>query len=261
MRVISLGWGIQSFGLAAMSALGVLPPVDAAIHADTGHERTATYEFAARWTPWLEARGVRVVTVSTKANGVTREWGNTHGIMIPAFTSYPDGRPSGKVRRQCTREWKIRPVRAWLQANRHKQPVEMWLGITLDEAQRIKPSDVKYITNTWPFLDSTLMPDGHMWQRIDVTRWFVKNGMEIPPKSACSFCPFHDRVTWKEIKDTAKDWQEVVMVDVHIRHHLPNYIAYLTKELHPIDAVDFSSPEDNGQLSLWGEECTGMCGV
>jgi len=40
-----------------MSALGVLPPVDAAVHADTGHERRETYEFAERWTSWLEALG------------------------------------------------------------------------------------------------------------------------------------------------------------------------------------------------------------
>ena len=64
MRVISLGWGIQSWALAAMSALGKLPPVDAAIHADTTYERAETYEFAARWTPWLEERGVPVVTVN-----------------------------------------------------------------------------------------------------------------------------------------------------------------------------------------------------
>ena len=64
MKVISLGWGVQSFTLAAMAALGELEPVDVAIHADTTHESKLTYEFAARWTPWLEERCVRVVTVS-----------------------------------------------------------------------------------------------------------------------------------------------------------------------------------------------------
>lgn len=43
MRIISLGWGCQSFALCCMSALGVLPPVDAAVFADTGHERAETY--------------------------------------------------------------------------------------------------------------------------------------------------------------------------------------------------------------------------
>lgn len=63
MRAISLGWGVQSFVLCAMSALGELPKADVAIHSDTQHERQATYEFAAQWTFWLEARGVKVVTV------------------------------------------------------------------------------------------------------------------------------------------------------------------------------------------------------
>ena len=63
MKVISLGWGVQSFTLAAMAALGETEPVDAAIHADTTHEASGTYEFARQWTPWLEERGVKVVTV------------------------------------------------------------------------------------------------------------------------------------------------------------------------------------------------------
>ncbi len=50
MNIISLGWGVQSFTLAAMSALGDLPRIDAAVHADTTHESILTYEFASRWT-------------------------------------------------------------------------------------------------------------------------------------------------------------------------------------------------------------------
>lgn len=42
-RAISLGWGWQSYCLAVMAALGDIEPVDAAIHADTTHERSATY--------------------------------------------------------------------------------------------------------------------------------------------------------------------------------------------------------------------------
>jgi len=38
MKSLSLGWGVQSFTLAAMVALGDLEPVDVAIHADTTHE-------------------------------------------------------------------------------------------------------------------------------------------------------------------------------------------------------------------------------
>ena len=46
LTYLSLGWGVQSFTLAAMAALGELPPIDLAIHADTGHEAQGTYDHA-----------------------------------------------------------------------------------------------------------------------------------------------------------------------------------------------------------------------
>lgn len=39
MRIISLGWGVQSFTLAAMAALDEIEPVDFAVHADTTEEK------------------------------------------------------------------------------------------------------------------------------------------------------------------------------------------------------------------------------
>ena len=48
IKAISLGWGVQSFTMAAMVALEELEPIDFAIHADTTHERVGTYQFAER---------------------------------------------------------------------------------------------------------------------------------------------------------------------------------------------------------------------
>ena len=265
MRVISLGWGVQSFGLAAMSALGVLPPVDAAVHADTGHERRETYEFAARWTPWLEERGVRVVTVRCPDNNVIRPWGNRGGIMIPAHLSWPDGKPSGLSRRQCTREWKIRPMRRW-GANELKRRglqkipgvIEKWLGITLDEVERMRSSSgVKYVTLKYPFIE---MLDRH-WKRSDVIRWLQENDLEIPVKSACIFCPYRDRSAWREIQLSGNgDWEKALEVDRVIRDKWPGYKCYLTAQRKPLDQCDFRSQEDHGQLAMWDmEECSGMC--
>lgn len=63
LKILSLGWGVQSFTLAAMAALGEIEKPDFAIHADTMHESILTYQFAARWIGWLAERGVQVVTV------------------------------------------------------------------------------------------------------------------------------------------------------------------------------------------------------
>ena len=251
MRVISLGWGIQSFGLAAMSALGVLPTVDVAIHADTTHERTATYEFAERWTPWLEERGVRVVTVRAPNTEVIRRWNKGPVVTIPAFSDSS----AGKIGRQCTGDWKIDPKKRWLQANRHGQTVENWLGITVDEISRVKPSDVKYIVNCWPFVEMGC-------RRSDVVRWLTEHGLEIPPRSACVFCPFQSRREWRALQDTP-DWQKAVAVDEEIRTKRPPYDLFLHSSRIPLTQVDFRSQQEKGQmeLDLFENECSGVCGI
>ena len=94
LKVISLGWRVQSWTLAAMVALEELPPVDYAVHSDTTHEAAGTYAHAAKWTPWLEERGVKVVTVTANRPDVVREdWSNS--VLIPGFTT---DRESGEAR-------------------------------------------------------------------------------------------------------------------------------------------------------------------
>jgi len=259
MKVISLGWGVQSFALAAMSALGELPPVDAAIHADTTHERRETYEFAERWTPWLEERGVRVVTVKPDPRyvapyGVTPTQTSLPQMMIPAYKLFEDGQ-GGMIPRQCTGHWKIRPIKRWIQKHRDGQHCEQRLGITLDEWTRMRDSDVQYLSNAYPFMD--LEPP---WGRFDVVRWLRDNDLEIPVKSSCVFCPYRDHATWREIKLSENgDWEKAVRVDGAIRDRRPGYECFVHPQCIPLEDVDLRNEQDHGQLELWGEECTGMC--
>lgn len=256
LKAISLGWGVQSFTLAAMAALGELESVDVAIHADTTHESKLTYEFAARWTPWLEERGVRVVTVANPTVRITTRITTDRAggkIWIPAFTDTPS-RSGGMLRRQCTHRWKIAPMRRWLQANRDGAVVEQWLGISLDEVQRMKDSDVKYCVNRWPLIERRMT-------RLDCMTWLDRNGIEIPPKSACTFCPFHSTAEWRRIKQTPEDWQEAITVDEAIRKVRPPYDLYVHPARIPLVDVDLRSEQEKGQLSLWDAECSGVCGV
>lgn len=251
MKVISLGWGVQSFTLAAMSALGELPKVDYAIHADTTHESQLTYEFARKYTPWLEERGVVVVVVvaTHEKKNIIDRWG---GMQLPAFTASSKG--EGQIRRQCTYEWKIRPMRQWLQEHRNGEPIEQWIGISLDEYQRMKPADVKYITNVWPLIDLRMT-------RADCVKWLTNHGLDVPSKSACTFCPFHTTREWREIKSNPIDWEEAVTVDSQIRLARPPASLFLHPSRKPLSEVDFRTAEEKGQLSLWDNECTGICGI
>jgi hypothetical protein len=241
---ISLGWGVQSFVLAAMSALGELPMVDAAIHADTTHEMEATYTFAAQWTPWLEERGVKVVTVRNEARGgtdISVVGGRGGEIVIPAYTQ--ENGKKGSIRRQCTGAWKIDPLKRWLQANRGKQEVELWLGITSDEAYRENVSGVKYMTHRYPFLETGM-------SRSDCLRWLEAHDLPAPGKSSCTFCPFHNKKAWQAMKRAGgKDWQEAVEVDAMIRNVRPPGQLFVHPKAIPLaDAIVI--PEDFGYSQL-----------
>lgn len=245
MKIISLGWGVQSMTLAVMAALGDIEPVDYAIHSDTTHEAQGTYDYATRWIDWLNDRGVKVVTVKPKDAPMIDKWG---GVTIPAHGQ-------GLIRRQCTGQWKIAPMRRIIQKLRNGQPVEQWLGISLDEVQRMKPADVKYITNRYPLIERKM-------SRWDCKLYLERNGIEIPPRSACVFCPFHSRAEWRDIRDNApKDWNKAVKIDHAIRKALPPYDLFVNVQRKPLDECDLDNEIDKGQLSLWDNECDGICGV
>lgn len=245
LTTISLGWGVQSWTLAAMAALGELPSVDVALHSDTTWEREETYRFAARWTSWLEARGVKVVTVrdAAQAAAVT-----TLKTDIPAFTAGQDGHLiiDGQLRRQCTGRWKIEPQRLWIVAELarrglKKTPgvVEKWLGISQDEWQRAKHADVKYITHRYPLLEKQMT-------RADCIAWLEACGLPVPPKSACVFCPFHNKAAWQEMKrGGGQDWEIALQVDAQIRDTRPPYPLFVHRARKPLaEAVQI--PEDHG---------------
>jgi hypothetical protein len=257
MKIISLGWGVQSFTLAAMVALGELEPIDAAIHADTTHESKLTYEFADRWRGWLEERGVRVVTVVNKiSNAIDNGWG---WPSAPFFTINPD-RSKGQIQRQCTFEWKIANIRRWEQSNRKKEPVEQWIGISWDESLRMRESGVKYITHRWPLIEK------HM-TRHNCENWLRAHDLEVPEKSACTFCPFHSTAEWRRIKRTPEDWAEAVAVDEAVRNVKPPNSMFVHPSRKPLELVDLRTEVEKGQISLWDKgnswdnECSGICGV
>ena len=220
LKILSLGWGVQSWTLAAMAALGEIPMPDYAVHADTTHEMAGTYAHAKKWTPWLEEHGVPVVTVQAPEKIVrmtkseTYE-GNTNGMLIPAFSVKLQNLEIGQVGRQCTNQWKIAPLRRFARSilgKTSRECVEMWMGISLDEWHRMRTADVKYIKNIYPLVDRRI-------SRSFCVAWLESHGLDVPPKSVCTFCPYHNKDSWKRIKKAGgTDWAEAVGVDEIIRN-------------------------------------------
>ena len=248
LRVLSLGWGVQSWTLAAMAALGELEPIDYAIHADTTHEAAKTFAHAKKWTPWLEERGVNVITVRANRPDVVREdWGESGSVLIPAFTTDTMTGSQGQVRRQCTHDWKIMPIRRFIRTKVSLRPgaVESIQGISLDEWSRMRTSDVKYIENAYPLVDRRLT-------RAACVAWLQEHDLDVPPKSACTFCPFRSLESWRILKRAGdSDWAEAVAVDRAIRSRRANqgYILYVHPARRPL-AEAVSIPEDVGAEQL-----------
>ena len=217
LRILSLGWGVQSWTLAAMAALGEIPMPDYAVHADTTHEMQGTYAHAAKWTPWLEEHGIPVVTVQASEKMLaTAEWEKyPEGLGIPAYSIELKTGSEGQIRRECTADWKIMPLRRFARSIIGKtspECVEMWMGISLDEWQRMRTADVKYIKNVYPLVDRRR-------SRAYCIAWLEQHGLDVPPKSACTFCPFHNKDHWKRLKQAGgADWEEAVAVDGLIRN-------------------------------------------
>lgn len=252
MKIISLGWGVQSFTLAAMSALDELEKVDFAIHADTTYESEMTYAFAEKYTPWLEERGVKVVTVKNKIDNYEQTLENQKGIFIPAFTLDKNGK-KGSMLRTCTGRWKIQPMRQYIKTVRQDH-IEQWMGISLDEWQRMKDSDVSYITNRYPLIEKKMT-------RNDCIEWLNKNNIDIPVKSSCVFCPYHSSKEWREVQNRGNDWENAIKIDNKLRTARPGYRLYLHPSARPLEDIDFRSEQEKGQMNLWDAECSGICGV
>lgn len=97
--------------------------------------------------------------------------------------------------------------------------------------------------------------------RADCVAWLDKHGLEVPPKSACTFCPYRNTAEWRRIKATPEDWKEAVEVDNAIRKARPPYDLFVHPARIPLEDVDLRTETERGQLSLWDNECGGICGV
>lgn len=270
LNVLSLGAGVQSSVMALMAARGELTPMpDCAIFADTQWEPKAIYEHL----DWLESQLPfplhRVTNGSLRddavANHPARARGRKWFAAIPWFTE------TGMGRRQCTHDYKIVPLNKKIRSLLGYEPrkripegaAKVWVGISTDEAVRMKPARQKWIENIWPLIDAGM-------SRNDCIKWFDRNYPgRVLKKSSCLGCPFHNNAAWRELKNGDQDeWADIVYVDEMIRDggtsggkRSMKQKQFMHRSCQPIGEVDFRNLEDMGQLNMFNNECEGMCGV
>lgn len=268
---LSLGAGIQSTALLAMSALGLrnCPKADCAIFADTQCEPHWVYEHLECLKIWSEERGipVHVVTAGNLAeDAIGRHRGRRKRFAsLPLWTTGRRGEPV-PLRRQCTREYKIAPIEkrvrellGYRKRQRVKKRVAALIGISRDESLRVKESRTTWITNFYPLIDANM-------RRANCLKLTEDVGLPKPQKSACVFCPYHDDRYWRTLKnDHPDEFDRAVSFDRQMRDMSASGVrnpVYLHRSCRPLEEIAFP---DDAQLTLafdgFLDECDGMCGL
>lgn len=263
-NIISLGAGVQSSTMALMSACGELPPVDAAIFADTQGEPQEVYDWLDYLMPLLPFP-VHIVSNGNLRDDFLKALKDPDGRCgQPPFMVWNHQKNKGaRLWRKCTQEYKLQPIRRKTREIADGGTVKQWIGITTDEAHRMKPSGVKYIENIFPLVDRRMSRD-------DCLQWMKKNGFDRPPKSACYYCPYINNSRLRDMKLNQQDeWQKLVWLDEEMRRLQGSVIngakitgtLYIHRDCKPLSEIDLRNAADFGQQDLFGEECEGMCGV
>lgn len=274
MRILSLGGGVQSTVmclLAEEEAFGYKP--DYAIFADTHWEPSAVYENL----DWLKNQVSFPVLTTDNGRSLredVRNGVNAQGkpwLTLPVFLSDESGENVGINWRQCTKNYKLDPIRRKVQDllgvnPREQLPsatwVEMWLGITHDEILRVKNSRNWWVKHRYPLVDDVPMT------REDCQTWFAERYPDrYLGRSACVGCPFRSSKSWLEIKkyepvlfDEAVEIDQMLRSNGHNASEMFRKNAYLHHRMMPLDEAinaDLEEFDDDGFIN----ECEGYCGI
>lgn len=253
LNVVSLGAGKQSSYMLLNALEGKFKyRPDLAIFSDTGCEPGYVYEYL----EWLKSyvkkkHDFDIVTVSA-------------GNLQQDIKEYLDGKRDrvatlpyflgngGFMNRQCTADYKIAPMRKYFRTLKSK--IRLWIGISMDEMERMKLSPVKYIEHYYPLIENRISIDR-------IIDWYDIAGLPEPGKSACLICPFHSFGYWQLLKrQFPYEFLKACEFDSMIRDY-PKFKAkaYLSDRRKPLREIDFSQhPTLFPELI---EECHGLCGL
>ena len=278
LRTISLGAGVQSSAIYRMAVMGEIGPrPDYAIFADTQHEPPWVMESLESLRKWGDIPIV-IATKGELGDEIRKAVGlkEGHFANIPFWarsTDNPD--VATPLRRHCTSDFKIRVVHKKVrellglkpgQRASGKYRVEEWIGISVDEVMRAKPSRVDFIESRFPLLFDRPM------RRAEIKLWLESNGFPIPGKSACIFCPYRKPIEYARWRDEepevfaqAVEWDEMLRSSESGLLKGMKDAAYIWKDLKPLrelPSVAELEGRDDAQLDMFNDGCeTGMCGV
>lgn len=266
LRVLSLGAGVQSTTTLLMAIHNELPRPDHVIFADVGWEPDNVYHHLKNLAVLMEKHDIpfHIVSNGNIRNDALNE--KTRFASMPVFVKNEEEK-LGMARRQCTSEYKIKPLlkkqrelaglKPGQRCKEHR--ITTVIGISYDESQRMRDPAFSWIRNEYPLVDLKMT-------RQDCLDWCAEKGYDKPPRSACIGCPFKSNDEWRLLKTMPKEWNDAVEFDHALRKNerMKQRFAgqvFLHRSGKPLDEVDLRTNDEKGIWSLFDMECEGMCGL
>lgn len=302
--VLHNGGGVQTGTICEMIHDGLVEKPQAVIQADTGDEPSYIYKQWERDKMLMKAVNVPYLVVS---NGNLHDdiYGGGRFAAMPLFTIRKNGKRGkkqkiadgqmgmfelsdfeeeieqienfglttqieykGKMRRQCTREYKIVPIEREIRTmllemglakeTNHKPPqirinpgtiVESWIGYTTDEIERVnRLYQAKWQRFRFPLIEMRM-------SKADCLQWLKDNNKPPRLSSACKKCPLIGNKQRRQIRDNDPDgWQETLQFDDDLRSGKLRIVAtakgdlYLSNQFIPLRDVNID--DDSNQSSF-----------
>ena len=247
----SYGGGTQSIAIAVLVARGRLPKPECVGMADTGREATETWEYHDTHTgPLLASVGVEVEVAAHDL--ATRDLYAADGkTILPMYSA------EGALRAFCSGEWKRDVLKRYLRAKGYgpSRPVDTWIGISLDETERLKRSRVGWQRLRWPLCFDVPMT------RAECRALIIDAGLPEPPKSSCWMCPYRQNAQWRRLRDHyPNDWRKAILLDAEVRAADAEQALYLHPDRVALADADLGQEEPVVDLPLFAAGCqSGYC--
>lgn len=242
-EVWKYGGGTQSVAIAALILQGKLPRPDIAIIADTGKERSSTWQYLdAVVTPKLAEIGMPIIRAYASDHAYYHEgvYNRKGTLLIPAFTNAAGVK--GMMDGYCNKWWKQDVVNNWLRRERgiRKEQVRSWIGFSADEWPRVhrmkQGEEYQAGRIRFPLVELGL-------RRRDSIALVEAMGWPTPPRSACYMCPNQTDAEWRDLKyNHPAEFALAVQEEREMQKRDPNY--WLHDSCQPLDTVDFTRPDD-----------------
>ncbi len=177
-HILSFGAGVNTVALMIMLIRDEVP-LDGAVFADTGGETPATYDSLNVARNYLSKYDIPLTVVSARPRDTDLYETAFRRRVIPSVKW-----------RWCTRDFKVNPIhRYYSKLGGH---IYQYIGIAFDEVYRMKDSRDEFITNLYPLVENRLT-------RQDCIDIIAKEGLPVPEKSGCYFCPFNSTERWRQL--------------------------------------------------------------